>query len=79
MATATTTEAPQRVRAQARYLRTLRAKARIVLEHIRGKSYSEARATLTFLPRAAARDILKIARVGRRQCRAQPGLRRTSS
>jgi len=60
MATATTTPAAQQVRAQARYLRTSAQKARVVLEHIRGKSFSEARATLTFIPRAAARDILKI-------------------
>ena len=35
-------------------------KARVVLEHIRGKSVSQARATLQFTPRAAAREILSV-------------------
>ncbi len=53
-------ETIQRVRAQARYVRGSARKARVVLEHIRGKSVSQARATLQFTPRAAAREILSV-------------------
>jgi large subunit ribosomal protein L22 len=48
----------RRVRAQAKYVRGSARKARVVLEHIRGKSVVQARAALAFTPRAAARDIL---------------------
>jgi large subunit ribosomal protein L22 len=53
-------ETIQRVRAQARFVRGSARKARVVLEHIRGKSVSQARATLQFTPRAAAREILSV-------------------
>jgi large subunit ribosomal protein L22 len=54
--------APERdtVKARARHVRTSARKARLVLEHIRGKSVGEARAILTFQPRAAARDAYKV-------------------
>jgi len=48
------------VRAQARYVRCSARKARLVLEHIRGKQASEAQAILAFQPRAAARDAGKV-------------------
>jgi ribosomal protein L22 len=48
------------VRAQARYVRTAPRKARLVIDHIRGKSVDEARAILTHTPRAAARDVAKL-------------------
>jgi large subunit ribosomal protein L22 len=48
------------VRAQARYVRCSARKARLVLEHIRGKSAVEARSILAFQPRAAARDAGKV-------------------
>jgi len=48
------------VRAQARYVRTSARKARLVCDHIRGKSVEEARAILDFAPRAAARDWSKL-------------------
>jgi large subunit ribosomal protein L22 len=60
MAEPTSTDEIQRVRAQARYVRGSARKARVVLEHIRGKSVSQARATLQFTPRAAAREILSV-------------------
>jgi ribosomal protein L22 len=44
------------VRAQAKYVRTSARKARLVCDHIRGKSVQEARAILAHTPRAAARD-----------------------
>ena len=48
------------VRAQARYVRCSARKARLVLEHIRGKQAAEAAAILAFHPRAAARDAGKV-------------------
>jgi ribosomal protein L22 len=48
------------VRAQARYVRTSARKARLVCDHIRGKSVIEARAILAFAPRAVARDWAKL-------------------
>jgi large subunit ribosomal protein L22 len=57
MAETTPTEI-QRVRAQSRFVRGSARKARVVLEHIRGKSVVQARAALQFTPRAAAKDIL---------------------
>jgi ribosomal protein L22 len=48
------------VRAQAKYVRHAPRKARLVVDHIRGKSIDEARAILTHTPRAAAVDVLKL-------------------
>src|SRR5215217_2489628 len=48
------------VRAKARYVRTAPRKARLVVDHIRGKSVDEARAILLHTPRAASRDVLKL-------------------
>jgi len=48
--------------ATARYVRVPASKARLVLEHIRGKSAGEALATLTYTPKAAARLIEKVLR-----------------
>jgi|SRR5579875_215426 len=44
------------VRAQAKYVRTSARKARLVCEHIRGRTVAEARAILAHTPRAVARD-----------------------
>jgi ribosomal protein L22 len=48
------------VRAQARYVRTSARKARLVCDHLRGKSVQEARAILAFNPRGIARDWSKV-------------------
>jgi ribosomal protein L22 len=56
----TPSEGPVAVRARARYVRTSARKARLVCDHIRGKSVPEARAILSFTPRAAARDWSKV-------------------
>jgi ribosomal protein L22 len=48
------------VRAQARYVRTSARKARLVCDHIRGKSVPEARAILAHTPRAVAADWEKL-------------------
>jgi len=48
------------VRAQAKYVRSSARKARLVCDHIRGKSVDEARAILAVTPRAVARDWSKL-------------------
>jgi ribosomal protein L22 len=48
------------VRAQAKYVRCAPRKARLVVDHIRGKSIDDARAILGATPRMAARDVLKL-------------------
>jgi ribosomal protein L22 len=48
------------VRAQAKYVRTSARKARLVCDHIRGKSVQDARAILAHTPRAVARDWSKL-------------------
>jgi large subunit ribosomal protein L22 len=59
---ATTTTPEQKVRAQAKYVRCSARKARVVLEHIRGRSVPEARTILAFTQRAAAKDVEKVLR-----------------
>jgi ribosomal protein L22 len=51
---------PPVVRAQAKYVRSSARKARLVCDHIRGKSVEEARAILAHTPRAVARDWSKL-------------------
>jgi ribosomal protein L22 len=48
------------VRARARYVRHAPRKARLVIDHIRGKDVEQARAILLHTPRAASRDVLKL-------------------
>jgi ribosomal protein L22 len=48
------------VRAQAKYVRTSARKARLVCDHIRGKTVAEARAILAHAPRAVAQDWRKL-------------------
>lgn len=48
------------VRARSRYVRSAPRKARLVMNHIRGKEVEHARAILTHAPRAVAGDILKL-------------------
>ena len=48
------------VRARARYVRHAPRKARLVIDHIRGKDVDQARAILIHTPRAASRDVLKL-------------------
>jgi large subunit ribosomal protein L22 len=51
-----------RTSAHARFVRVSARKARLVLDQIRGKGVSEALATLSYTPRAAARLIEKVLR-----------------
>src|SRR5436853_7168164 len=48
------------VRARAKYVRHAPRKARLVIDHIRGKDVGQARAILVHTPRAASRDVLKL-------------------
>jgi ribosomal protein L22 len=48
------------VRARAKYVRHAPRKARLVIDHIRGKNVDQARAILAHTPRAASRDVLKL-------------------
>jgi large subunit ribosomal protein L22 len=48
------------VRAHAKWVRTSARKARVVAEHIRGRSVPEARTVLAFTQRAAARELEKV-------------------
>jgi large subunit ribosomal protein L22 len=54
--------AEQVARAEAKWVRLSARKARVVLEHIRGRSVPEARTILAFTQRAAAIEIEKVLR-----------------
>jgi len=71
---ASSTEDRTTVRAQARWVRMSARKARLVLDHIRGRSVPEARTILAFTPRAAATDIEKVLRSAVANAEANHGL-----
>jgi ribosomal protein L22 len=48
------------VRAQAKYVRSSARKARLVIDHVRGKSVADARALLRHSPRAVSRDLERL-------------------
>ena len=73
MSTAVTDDV-QRVRAQAKWVRMSARKARLVLDHIRGRSVPEARTILAFTPRAAATEIEKVLRSAVANAEANHGL-----
>jgi large subunit ribosomal protein L22 len=56
------TAAREEVQAVAKFVRVSPRKARLVADHIRGRSVPEARSILAFTPRAAAREIEKVLR-----------------
>ena len=60
MATGTDTTGRIEVRAQAKWVRMSARKARLVLDHLRGRTVPEARTILAFTPRAAAREIERV-------------------
>jgi large subunit ribosomal protein L22 len=62
------------VRAEARWVRLSARKARLVLDHIRGRSVPEARTILAFTPRAAAAEIDKVLRSAVANAEANHGL-----
>jgi large subunit ribosomal protein L22 len=59
---AATEQSRQEVKAAAKWVRISPRKARLVVEHIRGRSVPEARTVLAFTPRAAAREVEKLLR-----------------
>jgi ribosomal protein L22 len=71
---ATVPQDRQVVRAQAKWVRMPARKARLVTDHIRGRSVPEARTVLAFTPRAAAREIEKVLRSAVANAEANNGL-----
>jgi ribosomal protein L22 len=69
-----TVEARREVRAEAKWVRTSARKARLVLEHIRGRTVPEARSVLAFSERAVARDIELVLRSAVANAEANHGL-----
>jgi large subunit ribosomal protein L22 len=53
-------DGPLTVRARAKYVRSAPRKARLVMNHIRGKDIDQAQAILNHAPRAVSADILKL-------------------
>ena len=68
------TETPTEVRAEAKWVRISPRKARLVTEHIRGRSVPEARTVLAFTQRAAAREIEKVLKSAVANAEANHGL-----
>ena len=68
------TEERQEVRAQAKWVRISPRKARVVAEHIRGRSVPEARTVLAFTQRAAAVEIAKVLKSAVANAEANHGL-----
>jgi large subunit ribosomal protein L22 len=62
------------VKASAKWVRSSPRKARLVVEHIRGRSVPEARTVLAFTQRAVARDIEKLLRAAVANAEANHGL-----
>ena len=73
MATKATDTRPE-VRAEAKWVRVSPRKARLVVEHIRGRSVPEARTVLAFTSRAAAREVEKVLRSAVANAEANHGL-----
>ncbi len=67
-------EDKREVRAEAKWVRISPRKARLVAEHIRGRSVPEARTVLAFTQRAAAREIEKVLRSAVANAEANHGL-----
>ena len=68
------TDDRQRVQAQAKWVRMSARKARIILDHVRGRTVPEARTILAFTPRAAAVEIEKVLRSAVANAEANAGL-----
>jgi large subunit ribosomal protein L22 len=62
------------VRAEAKWVRSSPRKARLVVEHIRGRTVPEARTVLAFSQRAVAREIEKVLRSAVANAEANHGL-----
>jgi large subunit ribosomal protein L22 len=69
-----TTEEIREVRAEAKWVRSSPRTARLVVEHIRGRTVPEARTVLAFSERAVARDVEKVLRSAVANAEANHGL-----
>src|SRR3954449_11691707 len=74
MATTIRADGRAEVRAQAKWVRVSPRKARLVVEHIRGRTVPEARTVLAFTDRAAAHDVEKVLRSAVANAEANHGL-----
>src|SRR5881397_1621189 len=72
---ATVDDSTQVVRAEAKFVRVSPRKARLVVDHIRGRSVPEARTILAFTTRAAAVDVEKVLRSAIANAESNPNLR----
>jgi large subunit ribosomal protein L22 len=71
---AAATEERREVRAEAKWVRSSPRKARLVVDHIRGRTVPEARTVLAFSQRAVAREIEKVLRSAVANAEANHGL-----
>ena len=67
-------EETREVRAEAKWVRSSPRKARLVVEHIRGRTVPEARTVLAFSERAVAREVEKVLRSAVANAEANHGL-----
>ena len=67
-------ETQQTVQATAKFVRVSPRKARLVADHIRGRSVPEARTILAFTERAAAVDVEKVLRSAVANAESNPAL-----
>jgi ribosomal protein L22 len=74
MATKIREDGRPEVRAQAKWVRMAPRKARLTVEHIRGRPVPEARTVLAFTERAAAREVEKVLRSAVANAEANHGL-----
>jgi large subunit ribosomal protein L22 len=63
------------VRAQAKFVHVSPRKARLVVDHIRGRSVPEARTILAFMQRAAAHEVEKVLKSAVANAESNPNLR----
>jgi len=68
------TAARPHVQSVAKFVRVSPRKARLVADHIRGRTVPEARTILAFTPRAAAREIEKVLRSAIANAESNPNL-----
>ena len=67
-------EETREVRAEAKWVRSSPRKARLVVEHIRGRTVPEARTVLAFSERAVAREVEKVLRSAVANAESNPDL-----
>src|ERR671938_1634633 len=68
------TEETREVRAEAKWVRSSPRKARLVVDHIRGRTVPEARTVLAFSERAVAREVEKVLKSAVANAEANHGL-----